>query len=107
MLFRRHVSGDERIVAHDANGVSRGFGFDADFVQFAEERVEVSRIASRDVEIASGHGAGNNEGSSFDAVGNDAMFGALQLAYAFNPDGPRSGAFDLRSHLVQKSGEVS
>ena len=41
--------------------------------QFAEQRVEMSGIASGDVEIASGHGAGDDEGAGLDAVGNDAV----------------------------------
>ena len=63
-------------------------------------------IASGDVEIASGHGAGDDERAGFDAVGNDAVLRAFQLGYAFHADGGRACAFDLRSHLVQQVGEV-
>ena len=95
ILFGGHVGGVEGIVAHHADGVRRGLGFDADFVKLAEQRVEVGGIASGDVQVASGHGAGNDEGAGFDAVGNDAVLGAVQLAHAFYANGGRAGAFDL------------
>ena len=75
-------------------------GFDADFVKFAEQRVEMRGIASGDVEIASGHGTGDDEGAGLDAIGNDAVLRAFQFAHALDADGGRSSAFDLRSHLI-------
>ncbi len=44
--------------------------------------------------------------AGFDAVGNDAVLRAFQLAHAFDADGGRAGAFDLRSHFIQQIGQV-
>src|SRR5579863_1708543 len=98
MLFGGHIGGGERIVAHDADGIGGEFGLDADFVKFAEERAQVRGIASGDVEIASGHGAGDDEGSGLDAVGNDAVFRAFQFRHTHNANRRRAGAFDFGSH---------
>ena len=75
-------------------------------LKFAEQRVEMGGIAAGNVEIAAGHGARDEKGSGFDAVGNDAVLRAFQFAYAFHADGRRACAFDLCSHLVEKRGEV-
>ena len=79
MLFGGHVGGGERVVAHDADGIGGGASFDADFVKLAEEGAEMRGIAPGDVEIASGHGASDDERAGFDAVGNDAVLGAFQF----------------------------
>ena len=63
-------------------------------------------FASGNVEIASGHGAGDDERAGFDAVGNDSVLGTIQLAHAFHADGGRAGAFDLGSHFVEQIGEI-
>ena len=105
-FFGGHVGGGEGIVAHDADGIGGGFGFDADFLQFAEHGAEVSGIASGDVEVAAGHGAGDEERAGFDAVGNDAVLRAFQFAYALHADGGCAGAFDFGSHFVEQGGEV-
>ena len=68
MLFGRHICRSKRIVSHDADGVGRALGFDSDFVKFAEQRIEVGRIASRDVEIASRHGSCDDERAGFRCV---------------------------------------
>ena len=56
MLFGAHIGGGEGIVAHDADCVGGSLRLDADFVQLAEQRVEMRGVASGDVQIASGHG---------------------------------------------------
>ena len=106
MLLGRHVRGDEGIVAHHADGFGRGFRLDSDFMKLAEKRFEMRGIASRDVQIAASHRAGNDERAGFDAVGNDAVLRAFQLAHTFHANGGRAGALDLRSHFIQQIGEV-
>ena len=66
----------------------------------------MGRIASGDVQVASSHGAGDEERSGFDAVGDDAVLRAFQLADTFHADGGSSGAFNLRSHFIEQVGEV-
>ena len=66
----------------------------------------MSGIASGNNEIASGHGSGNQEGASLDAIRDDPVFRAFQFAHAFDVDGGGSGAFDLCSHFVEQGGEV-
>ena len=63
-------------------------------------------IASGDVEVAAGHGAGDDEGSGLDAVGNDAVLRTFQFAYTLDANCGRARAFDFRSHFIQKVGEV-
>ena len=106
MLFGGHVGGDEGIVAHHANGIRRGLGFDADFMKLAEQRVEVGGIASGDVEVAAGHRSGDDKRAGFDAVGDDAVLRAVQFAHALYANRGRAGAFDLGAHFVEQVGEV-
>ena len=54
IFFGVEVGGGERIVSHDADGRGGGFGFDAGRFEFADDGVEVSRIAGGDVEVAAG-----------------------------------------------------
>src|SRR4029077_12073286 len=49
---------------------------------------------------------GNDERSGLDAVGNDAVLRAFQLAHAFYADRGCACAFDASSHFVEKIGEV-
>ena len=75
-------------------------------MKLAEKGTEVGRIASRNVEIATGHSAGDDEGSRFDAVGNDAVLRTVQFTYTLNADGGRACAFNLRSHFVEQVGKI-
>src|SRR5271157_412525 len=106
IFFGAHVGSGERIVSHDADRVGRGFRLDSDFVKLAEKRSKMRGIAGGDVEIASGHGGGEDESARLNAVGNDAVLGALQMADSFDANGGRAGAFDAGSHLVEQGGEV-
>ncbi len=81
-------------------------GLDADLIQFAEQRAKMGGIASGDVEIAAGDGPGDDECGGFDAIGDDAVLRAFQLAHAFYTDGGGAGALDFGSHLVEQGGEI-
>jgi hypothetical protein len=75
-FFRGHVGGSERIVAHDADGI----GVDLVLTptpSVCQAGAEVSGIASGDVEVAAGHGAGDEEGAGFNAVRDDAVLRAF------------------------------
>ena len=50
--------------------------------------------------------AGEDEGSGFDAVGDDAVFGAVELGDALYADGGRARALDFRAHGIEQRGEV-
>ena len=69
-------------------------------------RAEVSGVAVVDVEVAAGDGAGDEEGAGLDAVGIDAVACAVELGDALDADGGGAGAFDLRAHGDEQSGEV-
>src|SRR5260370_21922517 len=64
-------------------------------------------VGSGDGEIECGEGGGDDKGSGFDAVRNDAMPGSVKFGHALHADGGSSRTFDFRSHLVQQGGEVS
>src|SRR6185312_9893085 len=79
---------------------------DAALLELGDDGAEVSWIAAVDVEVAAGDGGGDEEGAGFDAVGVDAVACAVELRDALDLDGARAGAFDLRAHGVEQSGEV-
>src|SRR5260370_9439106 len=64
-------------------------------------------VGSGDGEIECGEGGGDDKGSGFDAVRNDAMAGSVKFGHDLHADGGSSRTFDSRSHLVQQGGEVS
>src|SRR5947199_6012556 len=64
------------------------------------------RFTAGDVDIAAGQCAGNDEGTGFDAVGNDAMTRATQPGYTLHTNRGSTGAVDFRAHLDQQIGEV-
>ena len=106
MFLGRHVGGRERIVAHHPHRIGGNLGLHSYFVQLAHESVEVRGIASRHVHVSARHGGGNDERARFDAVRNDAVLRAIQLADAFHAHRRRTRAFNLRSHLVEQIGEI-
>jgi hypothetical protein len=57
-------------------------------------------------QVAAADGARDQKGSRFDAVGIDAMLGAVQLVHALHPDGRGARALDIRAHGHQQSGQV-
>ena len=92
--MRLHVSGEAGIFFGDyvcglqitsslnPHGIPRVLRLHPDFLQPLQQRAEVSRLAAGDVEIAVGESARNDEGSGFDAVGNNAMLCAPKLGYS-------------------------
>ena len=64
------------------------------------------RVAFGDVEVSAGKRAGDDEGAGFDAVGDDAVLGAVKLGDALDADSGRAGAVDFRAHGVEQRGEV-
>ncbi len=106
ILFGVHVGGLERLIAHDADGVGFDRGLDAGFFQLGEDGGEVRGVAAGDVEVAAGERARDDERAGLDAVGNDAVLCAVQLADAFHADRRSTRAFDLRAHGVEQCGEV-
>ena len=106
ILFGHNVRGFDGIVAHHAHRIGGVPRLDSDFGQLFEQRAEMRGIAARDVQVSAGHGSRNDERGGFDAVRNDSVFRAVQLADALHPNGRSARAFDLRSHLVEQVGEV-
>ncbi len=58
------------------------------------------------IEIAAGERAGHDVGAGFDAVGDDAMAGAVELGDAGDAEGGGAGAVDVGAHLVEQGGEI-
>ena len=79
---------------------------DAALFEFGDECAEVFGFAAVDVEVAAGDGSGDEEGAGFDAVGVDAVAGAVEFGDALDADGAGAGAFDLCSHGDEEGGEV-
>ena len=50
--------------------------------------------------------ASDEERAGLDSIGNDVVFGAMQLGHAFNDQTPRASTLDLRAHLVEEIGEI-
>src|SRR5437588_374001 len=67
---------------------------------------EARGIASGDVEVAAGEGSGEDEGSGFDSVGDDAVPGAMELSDALYSNGGCAGALDFCAHGVQQRRQV-
>src|SRR5689334_10474533 len=64
------------------------------------------RIATGVVEVLAGDIAGDDEGGGFDAIGNNAVAGSVELVDAFDADRRSAGALDTGAHLVEQVGEV-
>ena len=101
------MSTERRRPATDAK--SGGVGlchFGAGLLQLGHERAQVLGVAIGDGEVAAGDGAGHQEGPRFDAVGNDAVLGAVQLRHALNANDGCAGAVDLGAHCGEQVGQV-
>ncbi len=96
----------ERLIAHDADGVGFHRGLHAGLRELLQDGGEVRGIASGNVEVAAGEGSGDDEGSGFDAVGDDAVPGAMELGDALHADRGRAGAVNLGAHGIEQRGEV-
>ena len=106
IFFRIHVGGLERLIAHDPYRVGFHGSFDAGLRELLQDTGKVRGIASGHVDVSAGEGSGDDEGSGFDAVGDDAVPRAVQLGDALHADGGRAGALNLRPHGVEQRGEV-
>src|SRR6202051_2125913 len=115
-----HVGGEAGVLlGGDVGGLEVGgaFGADADVVgvdveadadglELGDDRAEVGGLAAVDVEVAAGDGAGDEEGAGLDAVGVDAVAGAVEFGDTFDLDGGGAGAFDLGAHGGEQGSEV-
>src|SRR5690348_17541720 len=66
----------------------------------------MTRLAAGYIEVAAGEHGGNNEGAGLDAVGNNAVPGAMQFFHSLNANGGGAGAFDFGAHLVEQRSEI-
>ncbi len=64
------------------------------------------RLAIRHYQIASADSARHQKRPRLDAVGIDAVLGAVQLADALHPDGRRARTLNICAHGDQKGSEV-
>ena len=64
------------------------------------------RLAAVDVEVATGDGAGDEESARFDAIGVDAMAGAVEFGDAVDADGSGASTFNFGSHGGEEGCEV-
>ena len=64
------------------------------------------RLAIGHHQVAAADSAGHQKCPRLDAVGIDAVLGAVQLAHALHPDRRRAGALDIRAHGHQQRGQV-
>ncbi len=69
--------------------------------QLPEKGVELPRHPLEYLHLPLRDGGGDGEGAGLDAVGDDAIGDAVQLAYAVDLDSVGAGAGDLGAHLVE------
>ena len=75
-------------------------------LELGDDRAKMLRVAGVDVQVATGDGAGDEEGAGLDAVGVDAVTRSVELGNALDLDGGGACALDLRSHGVEQRGEI-
>ena len=80
--------------------------FHTSFIQFLQQGAEVTRVAARNVQIASSQCSGNDEGGGLDTVRNDAMSGAMEFAHTFHTNCGRAATFNMSAHFVEQFGQV-
>ena len=76
------------------------------FPQLGDNRLQMIRYSIRNPHVASGNGSCKHKGSCFDPVRNHSVLRTAQMLHAFDFNGIGTGTLDLRSHLVQKIGQV-
>ena len=97
--FSPDVHGFRALLHVDGNPVVSGFDDGAGFGQFVQYDFHGFRCGIAQDDFAAGHGDGAEEGTGFDTVGNDAVFAAVQLFYAFDGHGCCTDAADFRAHF--------
>src|SRR5882762_1827238 len=96
----------KRLISHDADRVGFHHSLHAGFRELLQDGGEVRGIASGDIEIPAGESSGEDEGSGFDAVGDDAMPCAMELSDALYANRGCAGALDLGAHRIEQRGEI-
>ena len=79
----------------DGNPVVARFDDGAGFDEFVQNDFHGFGGGFAQDNFAAGHGDGAEEGTGFDAVGNDAVFAAVQLFHAFDGHGGSTDAADF------------
>ncbi len=93
ILLGGDVGGFERTARHATRSVSAPTSnAHAALLQLCDERAEMLGVAVGDDKVAAGDGSGDEEGSGFDAVGIDAVAGAVEFRDAVHADGRSSRA---------------
>ena len=95
VLLGGDVGGLEVAAGVDADVIAADADFNAALFELADERTEVLWLAAVDVEVAAGDGTGEQEGAGFDAIGIDAMAGAVEFGDSLDLDGGGTGAWML------------
>ena len=90
----------------DGNPVVAGFDDGSGFAQFVQYDFHGFRCGIAQDDFAAGHGDGAEEGAGFDTVGNDAVFAAVQLFYAFDGHGCCTDAADFCAHFNEAFGQI-
>ena len=79
ILFGGDIGRLERIVAHDADRLAIDVEAGAGLFELWRAAPSGEPEPVGDQQIASGEGSGDDESGGLDAIGNDAMLGAVQL----------------------------
>src|SRR5262245_25985496 len=94
-------------VAGDAQLIPAGlFDLNSNLAQLFDHRLQMTRLAICDHQLAAGNRGGDYESAGFDSVGNDRVVGAAESLNAGDGDRRRTGAFDFRAHFGEQLGEV-
>ena len=96
------------MIAHDADRVRLSQQSSRQFPRASAgwRRGARDRIRRR-CDVAAGERSSDDEGSSFDAVGDNAMPGAVEFGDALDANRRSARALDVCAHGVEQRGEVS
>src|SRR5205807_1286610 len=106
IFFRDHVGSLQITAAEHADGIAVVRSLHSDFCKFQKQSFKVMRLAACDIEIAPRKSGSDDEGSSLNAIRNDAMASTVQLADALDVNGGSSRTLNVCAHLVEQVGEI-
>ena len=105
MFFGGHVGCLQRVVPHNSNAVFGHLGLHSGLLEFLEQSIRCAGshpAMFRSPPVM----APDDEGACLNAIWNDAVLGAYQLADSLHTYFRGSGTFNSRAHFVEKVGKI-
>ena len=104
VLFGVDIGGFEWTITLHADAVAGFCDLNSGLFEFLKYSSEMTGITSGHVQVAAGQRSGDDEGTCFDAVGDDAVFCAMQFGYALHTNCGGACAFNFRAHFDEQIG---